>query len=165
MPAALRGVTTMAIQIQKYRSLSSAVDAFRTPCALEIPKDDGVMRAEPGDWILIDEAGEQHRCTPEVFAETYQLVSSGESAQEIAAPASASPAADLPVIDLTTEASLRDCPIEDVLDVLIERLTGITASDAADRERVIALSKLEEARFWLNDRTRKRVNGVRRQIA
>jgi hypothetical protein len=152
----------MAIQIQKYRSLSAAVDAFRTPCALEIPKDDGVMRAEPGDWILIDESGEQHRCTPDVFAETYQLVPSGGIAAE---PAPVAVVEDALSDDAIAEASVRDCPIEDVLDVLIERLTGITASDDADRERVIALSKLEEARFWLNDRTRRRITNARRQIA
>jgi hypothetical protein len=154
----------MAIQIQKYRSLSAAVEAFRTPCALEIPKADGVMRAAPGDWILIDEAGEQHCCAPDVFAETYQLVRSDEIAAEGVAESVIS-TEDTAAADAIAEASVRDCPIEDVLDVLIERLTGLTASDTTDRERVLALGKLEEARFWLNDRTRKRVSSARRQVA
>jgi len=157
----------MAIQIQKYRSLSSAVDAFRTPCAMEIPKAEGIMRAEPGDWIIIDEAGEQHQCTPDVFAKTYQLVADGEeipaavSVTQVVA-AEAGSAEETPACGPVAEASIHDCPVEDALDVLIERLAD-GATD--DRERALALSRLEEARFWLHERTRKRVDGAWQQLS
>jgi hypothetical protein len=149
----------VAIQIQKYRSCSAEVEAFRTPCALEIPNVDGAMRAAPGDWILIDESGEQHPCAPDVFAETYQLVTTSETDGDAAAAralASAIPAGDAPADNALALASIRACPIGDALDVLIERLTAMTTattpSDAGDREHLLALAKLEEARLLLGAR-------------
>jgi len=133
---------------------------------MEIPKAEGIMRAEPGDWIIIDEAGEQHHCTPEMFAKTYQLVADGEevpAAVSVArvVVAEAGPAQETPAGGPVTEASIHDCPVEDALDVLIGRLADGAADD---RERTLALSRLEEARFWLHERTRKRVDGARHQL-
>jgi len=133
---------------------------------MEIPKAEGIMRAEPGDWIIIDEAGEQHHCTPEMFAKTYQLVADGEevpAAVSVArvVVAEAGPAQETPAGGPVTEASIHDCPVEDALDVLIGRLADGAADD---RERTLALSRLEEARFWLHERTRKRVDGARLQL-
>jgi hypothetical protein len=146
----------VAIQIQKYRSGSTEVDAFRTPCALEIPKANGVMRAAAGDWILIDEFGEQQPCAPDVFAATYQLVTDGEiAAADVAlVSVSASPVEAPRAADAIADASIRECSIEVALDVLIERLAALTAHDAGDHEQRLALARLEEARFWLDARTR-----------
>src|SRR5690606_26449433 len=47
--------------------------------------------------------------------------------------------------------------MEDVIDVLIERLIGFQRGDFPCRENALAITKLEEARMWLNERTRKRV--------
>jgi len=113
---------------------------------MEIPKAEGIMRAEAGDWIVIDEAGEQYRCTPEVFAQTYQPVLDHDSAP---APVAAAPAAPV------AEASVHDSSVEEALDTLIARMTALSNGAADDHERGLVLSKLEEARFWLQGRTRR----------
>ncbi|HFK1435026.1 hypothetical protein CN553_12640 [Bacillus cereus] len=46
--------------------------------------------------------------------------------------------------------------IEDVIDVLVERLEGFQKGGYPCRENALAITKLEEARMWLNERTRKR---------
>ena len=46
--------------------------------------------------------------------------------------------------------------IEDVIDVLIDRLMGFQKGKFPCRENALAITKLEEARMWLNERTRKR---------
>ncbi|HHB2481357.1 TPA: hypothetical protein ACORDH_002808 [Bacillus cereus] len=46
--------------------------------------------------------------------------------------------------------------IEDVIDVLVERLEGFQKGGYPCRENSLAITKLEEARMWLNERTRKR---------
>lgn len=48
------------------------------------------------------------------------------------------------------------CQIEDVIDVLVERLQGFQQGSFPCRENALAITKLEEARLWLNERTRKR---------
>jgi hypothetical protein len=34
---------------------------------------EGVMRAEPGDWVIKGIAGEFYPCKPDIFAATYEL--------------------------------------------------------------------------------------------
>ncbi len=46
--------------------------------------------------------------------------------------------------------------IEDVIDVLVNRLQGFQNGGFPCRENALAITKLEEARLWLNERTRKR---------
>ncbi|MBE5093578.1 hypothetical protein [Bacillus thuringiensis] len=46
--------------------------------------------------------------------------------------------------------------IEDVIDMLVERLQGLQQGDFPCYENGFAIVKLTEARMWLNDRTRKR---------
>lgn len=48
------------------------------------------------------------------------------------------------------------CQIEDVIDVLTERLEGFQRGPFRCRENALAITKLEEARLWLLERTRKR---------
>lgn len=48
------------------------------------------------------------------------------------------------------------CQIEDVIDTLVERLNGFQKGNFACRENALAITKLEEARMWLTERTRKR---------
>ena len=35
---------------------------------------EGVMRADPGDWIIRGVQGEFYPCKPEIFAATYEIV-------------------------------------------------------------------------------------------
>ena len=41
---------------------------------LHIPTLEGVMRADPGDWIIKGVAGELYPCKADVFAQTYEFV-------------------------------------------------------------------------------------------
>ena len=59
------------------------------------------------------------------------------------------------------EGNVRDngvngAQVEDVIDVLVEQLLEFQKSEFACRENALAITKLEEARLWLNERTRKR---------
>jgi hypothetical protein len=47
--------------------------------------------------------------------------------------------------------------IEDVIDALVEELRGFQGGEFRCRENALAITKLEEARLWLNERTRTRV--------
>jgi hypothetical protein len=49
------------------------------------------------------------------------------------------------------------CQIEDVIDLLVERLELFQAGPFKCRENALAITHLETARLWLNERTRKRV--------
>ena len=47
--------------------------------------------------------------------------------------------------------------IEDVIDVLVDRLKDFQKGTYDCRENSLAITKLEEAKLWLNERTRVRV--------
>lgn len=55
-----------------------------------------------------------------------------------------------------TQVGANGCQIEDVIDVLVERLQGFQRGRFACRENAIAITKLEEARLWLSARNWKR---------
>lgn len=48
------------------------------------------------------------------------------------------------------------CSIEDVIDVLVARLEGFQKGNFRCRENALAITKLEEAKLWLLERTKKR---------
>jgi hypothetical protein len=54
------------------------------------------------------------------------------------------------------ENGVNGCQIEDVIDVLVKRLQGFQAGNYPCRENALAITKLEEARLWLEERTMKR---------
>lgn len=54
------------------------------------------------------------------------------------------------------ENGVNGTQIEDVIDLLVERLNGFQKGAFPCRENALAITKLEEARMWLNERTRKR---------
>ena len=41
---------------------------------LLIPTLEGVMRCDPGDWIIMGVKGELYPCKPDIFAATYDAV-------------------------------------------------------------------------------------------
>lgn len=41
---------------------------------LSIQTLEGRMRADPGDWIIKDVAGEVYPCKPDIFAKTYEEI-------------------------------------------------------------------------------------------
>lgn len=54
------------------------------------------------------------------------------------------------------EVGVNGCSIEDVIDVLTTRLEGFQKGPFRCRENALAITKLEEAKLWLFERTRKR---------
>lgn len=53
------------------------------------------------------------------------------------------------------EVGVNGGQIEDVIDLLVGRLQGFQQTFPC-RENALAITKLEESRLWLNERTRKR---------
>lgn len=47
---------------------------FSTHAILQIPTLEGVMTAEPGDWIIKGVAGEFYPCKADIFEQTYEAV-------------------------------------------------------------------------------------------
>lgn len=54
------------------------------------------------------------------------------------------------------EVGVNGCSIEDVIDVLVDRLEGFQKGPFRCRENALAITKLEEAKQWLLYRTSKR---------
>jgi hypothetical protein len=54
------------------------------------------------------------------------------------------------------EVGVNGCQMEDVLELLIHRLEQFNEGPLRCRENACAKTHLEEARFWLWERTRKR---------
>lgn len=55
------------------------------------------------------------------------------------------------------ENGVNGAQIEDVVEVLIERLQGFQKGKFTCRENALAITKLQEARMWLEERTRNRI--------
>jgi hypothetical protein len=51
------------------------------------------------------------------------------------------------------EVGVNGCQIEDVIEVLVERLRGFQSGDYRCRENALAITHLEDAQNWLNRRT------------
>jgi hypothetical protein len=58
--------------MMKFRKKPVVVEAFQTLTELKIATLEGIMRADPGDWIIIGVKGEQYPCKPDIFAMTYE---------------------------------------------------------------------------------------------
>lgn len=58
------------------------------------------------------------------------------------------------------ENGVNGAQIEDVIEVLIERLQGFQKGKFHCRENDLAITKLQEAKMWLEERTRNRKNKV-----
>lgn len=54
------------------------------------------------------------------------------------------------------ENGVNGCHNEDLIAIVIDRLTSLNSGEYACRENSIAITKLEEAMMWLNKRTQDR---------
>lgn len=64
-----------------------------------------------------------------------------------------------------TQVGANGCQLEDVIDILVERLQGFQLGLFRCRENALAITKLEEARLWLSARNWKRqAQGVEGQL-
>ena len=50
------------------------VDAYQTDREMNIETLEGVMHAEPGDWIITGVNGERYPCKLDIFEKTYEPV-------------------------------------------------------------------------------------------
>jgi len=62
---------------KKYRKRPVIVEAFQTDVTISIETLEGIMIANPGDWIIIGVKGEMYPCKPDVFEETYEKETGG----------------------------------------------------------------------------------------
>ena len=58
----------------KLRKKPVVVDAYQTDREMNIETLEGVMHAEPGDWIITGVNGERYPCKPDIFEKTYEPV-------------------------------------------------------------------------------------------
>ena len=58
----------------KFRKKPVVVDAYQTDREMNIETLEGVMHAEPGDWIITGVNGERYPCKPDIFEKTYKPV-------------------------------------------------------------------------------------------
>ena len=60
--------------VAKYRKKPVVIEAHQTHAPLVIETLEGVMRADPGDWIITGVKGEKYPCKPDIFEATYDKV-------------------------------------------------------------------------------------------
>ena len=58
----------------KFRKKPVVVDAYQTDREMNIETLEGVMHAEPGDWIITGVNGERYPCKPDIFEKAYEPV-------------------------------------------------------------------------------------------
>ena len=58
----------------KFRKKPVVVDAYQTDEPVAISTLEGIMLANPGDWIITGVKGELYPCKPDIFAATYEEV-------------------------------------------------------------------------------------------
>lgn len=58
----------------KFRKKPVVVDAYQTDREMNIETLEGVMHAEPGDWIITGVNEERYPCKPDIFEKTYEPV-------------------------------------------------------------------------------------------
>lgn len=62
----------------KFRKKPVVIEAYQTGVPLDIETLEGVMHAEPGDWIITGVNGEKYPCKPDIFEKTYEPVEEDE---------------------------------------------------------------------------------------
>lgn len=57
-----------------YRKKPVVIEAYQTDVEIKIETLEGVMTANPGDWIITGVKGEKYPCKPDIFEATYEAV-------------------------------------------------------------------------------------------
>lgn len=160
------------------------LDPIQTKPNIIIRTLEGDMVCAPGDWIIKGVKGEFYPCKPDIFALTYEDAGPSEEPTESRQSPTktagcvnflgpdGNPAGGW-VNQLGIQISWQNGPlgrsphrqepngafVEDVIKAALQRLEWYqTASDKrfACRENELAITKLEEALRWLEDRTKRR---------
>ena len=58
----------------KFRKKPVVIEAYQTDVTVQIPTLEGVMTANPSDWIITGVQGEKYPCRDDIFQQTYELV-------------------------------------------------------------------------------------------
>ncbi len=61
------------MKIKKYRKKPVIIEAYQTKDEIIIHTLEGMLRADPGDYIITGINGEKYPCKPDVFEKTYEL--------------------------------------------------------------------------------------------
>jgi hypothetical protein len=77
----------MAIAIGDFYGQTGTIRAFRAPCAMHFPTDNGSVRAAPGDWVVLEGDGSQTLYAPDAFAEQFSPLSDTSAVRHETAPA------------------------------------------------------------------------------
>ncbi|MGC9261425.1 MAG: hypothetical protein ACP5I8_15275 [Phycisphaerae bacterium] len=66
----------------KFRKKAVVIEAYQHtgPVSIFIETLEGVMRADPGDWVITGIKGEKYPCKPDIFEATYEAVVESDGA-------------------------------------------------------------------------------------
>lgn len=64
----------MRITPKKYRKKPVVIEAYQTDVEVKIETLEGVMTANPGDFVITGVKGEVYPCKPDIFWATYEEV-------------------------------------------------------------------------------------------
>lgn len=127
----------------KYRQKPNVVEAWKLLDAeKEVGTLFGVLKAQAGDMIVRRQDGTLEVYKVGTFAEIFELATDTRSFINIQFQ-------EGPI----HEKGVNGAKIEDVILLLEERLKMLNVAPYICRENAIALTKLQEARLWLQERT------------
>lgn len=58
----------------RFRKKPVVIEAYQTDVEVKIETLEGVMTANPGDWIITGVKGERYPCKPDIFEATYEPI-------------------------------------------------------------------------------------------
>ncbi len=64
----------MGVETKKYRKKPVVIEARVAACEEQFKTLEGVMTANPGDYIITGVVGEKYPCKPDIFHATYEEV-------------------------------------------------------------------------------------------
>lgn len=129
----------------KFRHKPTVVDAWRAQEEKTVDTIFGPVKVQPGEYVIRLPSHEVQVVKPGTFFECFEEVAGVRSLIAITWQ-------DGPV----KEKGRNGVQVEDVIEVLEERLAELNKPPYACRETAIAVTKLQEARLWLLERTRNR---------
>lgn len=113
-----------------------------------------IIEAEPFEALMTDEEPDYSVWAPPGFFEAFEA---GNRKRGLKAESAARPFIRLQFQDgVRSRVGVNGCQIEDVIDVLIERLEGFQTSILCCLENKYTIERLKEARMWQQERRRLR---------
>jgi len=61
-------------EFKNYKKKPIVIQALQIDKAFQVYTLEGVMKGDPGDFLIIGVKGEPYPCKPDIFAETYEEV-------------------------------------------------------------------------------------------